>query len=182
MKEEKNVMKTYTLVADNVKAKVKIYREKEDYVSRYEVTYPKIEEATSVILGSIKEELIHSLGIKASEILDPNVIEKVKKEFSLLFLVLTVSLGVSSAMISDSLKSLVFNPLSSSLTCFVKICELLVGVSWLVLLIRIILEAFRIQRRHAPLFLKKQPTIYLKMELHRRSNPAGKVRNNLSFF
>ncbi|HDI02646.1 MAG TPA: hypothetical protein ENF95_00760, partial [Candidatus Aenigmarchaeota archaeon] len=80
MKEEKNVMKTYTLVADNVKAKVKIYREKEDYVSRYEVTYPKIEEATSVILGSIKEELIHSLGIKASEILDPNVIEKVKKE------------------------------------------------------------------------------------------------------
>ncbi len=80
MKEGKNVMKTYTLVADNVKAKVKIYREKEDYVSRYEVTYPKIEEATSVILGSIKEELIHSLGIKASEILDPNVIEKVKKE------------------------------------------------------------------------------------------------------
>ena len=85
-----------------------------------------------------------------------NILEKAKKEFCLLFLVLTVSLGVSSAMISDSLKSLVFNPLSSSLTCFVKICELLVGVSWLVLLIRIILEAFRIQRKHAPLFLVKK--------------------------
>ena len=74
------IKKSYVLVADNVKANVRIYREKEDYVSRYEMTYPEIKEATSLVLGTIKEELIRSLGIKGSEILDPQVIEKVKKE------------------------------------------------------------------------------------------------------
>jgi len=77
---EEKIKKSYFLLADNVKADVKIYRKREDYVSRYDITYPEIKEATSALLGSIKGELIRSLGIKGSEILDPQIMEKVKEE------------------------------------------------------------------------------------------------------
>lgn len=78
--ETKLKEKNYTLIADNVKASVYIYHKKKDYVSRYEITYPQIKEGTSAILGSIKQELIRSIGVKGREVLDPQIIEKIKKE------------------------------------------------------------------------------------------------------
>lgn len=79
-KIERPKEKKYVLIADNVKANVNVYRKKEDYVSRYDISYPEIKEATSLVLGSIKEELIRSIGIKGREVLDPQIIEKIKEE------------------------------------------------------------------------------------------------------
>ncbi|MCK4634719.1 MAG: type II/IV secretion system ATPase subunit [Candidatus Aenigmarchaeota archaeon] len=78
--EKETTKKSYILVADNVKADVKIYMKKEDYVSRYDINYPKIKEGTSAVLGSIKQELIKSIGIKGREVLDPQIIEKIKAD------------------------------------------------------------------------------------------------------
>lgn len=93
---KEKIKKSYVLIADNVKANVKISRREKDYVSRYSIIYPKIKEATSAILGSIKEELIRSLGVKGSEILDPQIMEKIKEE----------SLGKSEELIKKHLPKL----------------------------------------------------------------------------
>jgi len=82
-------------------------------------------------------------------------LEKVKKELSLLFVIVTVSLGVSSAMVSDGLNALIFNPSFSSLIWLVKFCELLIGVFWLILSVKLVFEVLRIQRNHMFLFLKE---------------------------
>ena len=83
-------------------------------------------------------------------------LEKAKREFFLLFVVMIVSLGVSSAMVSDSLNALIFNPSSSLLMWLVKFCEFLVGVFWLIVLIKLAFEVLRIQRNYMFLFLIKE--------------------------
>ena len=66
-----------------------------------------------------------------------------------------VSLGVSSAMVSDGLNTLIFNPSSSLLVWLVKFCEFLVGGFWLFVLIKLAFEVLRIQRNYMFLFLIK---------------------------
>jgi len=76
----KSKEKRYEIHADNVKAEVIIYHKKDDYVPTYELIYPKIKEATVAILNSIREDLIRSIGIGGREILDPKVMEDVRKK------------------------------------------------------------------------------------------------------
>jgi len=83
-------------------------------------------------------------------------LEKAKRDFSLLFLVLIVSLGVSPAMISDSLSTLFFSHFSASFTYIIKIFELLIGILWLVLTIKVTFEALKIQRKYTYLFFTRK--------------------------
>ncbi len=71
----------YKITVDNVSASVTILRKPEEYTPIYEISFPKISEATEAVLDSIRERLIESVKIKISEILDPRAIEDIKKRF-----------------------------------------------------------------------------------------------------
>lgn len=71
----------YKLSVDNVSASVNILRKPEEYTPVYEISFPKVSEATEAVLDSIRERLIESVKIKISEILDPKALEDVKKRF-----------------------------------------------------------------------------------------------------
>ncbi len=71
----------YMITVDNVSASVLITRRPEEYMPLYEISFPKISEATEAMLDSIRERLIESVKIKISEILDPKALEDMKKRF-----------------------------------------------------------------------------------------------------
>ncbi|MFB6075843.1 MAG: type II/IV secretion system ATPase subunit [Candidatus Aenigmatarchaeota archaeon] len=73
--------KNYKVIANHVKAEVSIYQTKEDYVPRYDIKFPEVEESTQAILDSIKEDLIENVGIKARETLDSKAMEDIKVRF-----------------------------------------------------------------------------------------------------
>ena len=72
---------SYTIVADNVPAKVDIIIKPEEYTPIYEVKFPTIEPATQAVLNSLKERLIEIVKIEISEILDPKAMEEIKQRF-----------------------------------------------------------------------------------------------------
>lgn len=71
----------YKIVVDNVSASVTVLRKPEEFMPIYEISFPKISEATEAILDSIRESLIENVKVKISEILDPNALEDVKRRF-----------------------------------------------------------------------------------------------------
>lgn len=71
----------YMITVDNISAAVLITRRPEEYMPLYEISFPKISEATEAMLDSIRERLIESVKIKISEILDPKALEDMKKRF-----------------------------------------------------------------------------------------------------
>jgi flagellar protein FlaI len=75
------ILGSYTVVADNVPAKIEIMKRPEEYTPVYEVRFPTIEPATQAILDSLKEKLIEVVKIEISEILDPKVMEEIKQRF-----------------------------------------------------------------------------------------------------
>jgi flagellar protein FlaI len=74
-------LQSYTIVADNVPARVDIIKRPEEYTPVYEVKFPTIEPATQAVLEAIKERLIEIVKIEISEILDPKVMEDIKNRF-----------------------------------------------------------------------------------------------------
>ncbi|RLJ03533.1 MAG: CpaF family protein [Candidatus Aenigmatarchaeota archaeon] len=77
----KNLMKEYTVTADNVEATVKIFQEPADYVPTYGLIFPEIKSATEAVMDQIRDELITKLKITGREILDPEAMERIKKNF-----------------------------------------------------------------------------------------------------
>ena len=67
----------YPVEADGVKAEVKIQIDDEN-VKRYNLITPKISKPTSVLLTTIRTDLITEVKVSASEILDPKVINSLK--------------------------------------------------------------------------------------------------------
>lgn len=92
MKETKN----YSIVVDNVPATVKIARDPEEFVPIYSLSFPSIEPATKAVLDSVRERLITELEIKPLEIINPEVMGKLKADF----------LNKSLRMIGDELPHL----------------------------------------------------------------------------
>jgi flagellar protein FlaI len=74
-------LQSYTIVADNVPARVDIIKRPEEYTPVYEVKFPTIEPATQAVLEALKERLIEIVKIEISEILDPKVMENIKNRF-----------------------------------------------------------------------------------------------------
>jgi flagellar protein FlaI len=72
---------SYTIIADNVPAKVDIIVKPEEYTPIYEIKFPTIEPATQAVLSSLKEKLIEIVKIEISEILDPKAMEEIKQRF-----------------------------------------------------------------------------------------------------
>jgi flagellar protein FlaI len=72
---------SYTIIADNVPAKVDIIVKPEEYTPIYEIKFPTIEPATQAVLNSLKERLIEIVKIEISEILDPKAMEEIKQRF-----------------------------------------------------------------------------------------------------
>jgi flagellar protein FlaI len=72
---------SYTIIADNVPAKVDIILKPEEYTPIYEIKFPTIEPATQAVLNSLREKLIEIVKIEISEILDPKAMEEIKQRF-----------------------------------------------------------------------------------------------------
>ena len=72
---------TYELVVDNIRSKVRIYNDPKEFVTIYNLEYPKIEPATEALLDSVRERLITDLEILPSETLDPEKIAELKEKF-----------------------------------------------------------------------------------------------------
>jgi len=80
--EEKTLDK-YEVVADNVPAKITIIRTKEEFVPMYKMSFPRVEPATQAVLDAVRERMItEELEIKPLEILNPEELERLKKEFA----------------------------------------------------------------------------------------------------
>ncbi len=79
--DEGEVLKTYRIEVDNVKATIRIVRRSGDYVPNYEVEYPKMMEATSIVLDTIREQLIEKVVINPRDILNQKMMEGVKQRF-----------------------------------------------------------------------------------------------------
>ena len=75
------ILGSYTIIADNVPAKIEIIKRPEEYTPVYDVKFPTIEPATQAVLDSLKERLIDIVKIEISEILDPKVMEEIKQRF-----------------------------------------------------------------------------------------------------
>lgn len=75
------IKKTYRIEVDNVKATVRIILKPEEYVPIYDVEYPKMQEATSIVIDTIREELIEKVSISPREILNTKLMEGLKQRF-----------------------------------------------------------------------------------------------------
>jgi flagellar protein FlaI len=77
-----SMLSAYGFRSEGLPVEVKIYRKREDFVPRYEVTIPGIAEGTKLILETkLKGELVTEVKLDISEILDPKKFEEVKAKF-----------------------------------------------------------------------------------------------------
>ena len=75
MKEE------YVVEADEIPAKITITTETDDYVPRYFINRPKIEEPTEAFLSNVKEKLIMEVNLTEEEYVSSSKLEDVKQKF-----------------------------------------------------------------------------------------------------
>ena len=80
IKKKLEVIEQYNVVADQVRAVVKISGEKGKAL-RYELFLPKCSPATLALLEEIRHQLVTEVAISAAEILDPKIIIKLKEQF-----------------------------------------------------------------------------------------------------
>ncbi|MBI5355255.1 MAG: hypothetical protein HZB68_02250, partial [Candidatus Aenigmarchaeota archaeon] len=80
-RKTEEIKKTYRIEIDNVKATVRIILKPEEYVPIYDVEYPKMQEATSVVIDTIREELIEKVSVSPREILNSKLMEGLKQRF-----------------------------------------------------------------------------------------------------
>jgi len=74
------IRERYQINSEGVNVEISI--EKDQFELIYKIDKPKINKPTSVLLQELKHRLITEVTITTPEILDPNVIEQVKKRFS----------------------------------------------------------------------------------------------------
>ncbi|MFH0835951.1 MAG: ATPase, T2SS/T4P/T4SS family [Candidatus Micrarchaeota archaeon] len=75
-----NVLDEYTVVSENVPAKIIISRKDKEYLDSYDVVHTRIKEPTKVVLDYLKEKIIEGVDLKVSELLDPRSADDVKKK------------------------------------------------------------------------------------------------------
>jgi flagellar protein FlaI len=76
-----SVIEDYSMVVDNVNARIRIKRAPYEYVPIYDITYPVIEEPTKVALDELRERLINEIIVEPTEIVTPQELENLKKKF-----------------------------------------------------------------------------------------------------
>jgi flagellar protein FlaI len=75
------ILEKYEIRLNDVSAKVKIIRIKNEFVPIYHLIFPKIEEATEAALDSVREKLLMDIILKPEETSNKEDLEKLKKEF-----------------------------------------------------------------------------------------------------
>ena len=71
----------YTVESDKVPAKVTVEEHEDDYVSHYNISRPRIKEATGALLNKVREELVKEVQISSKEFIDSKELDKVKEKF-----------------------------------------------------------------------------------------------------
>lgn len=71
----------YRVNVDNVPAKITILSSLKEFVPIYHLSFPRVEPATKAVLDSIRERMVTELDIKPMEIINPEEMGKLKKEF-----------------------------------------------------------------------------------------------------
>lgn len=74
------VMDEYEITSDGRKITVKIIQS--DYMLQYRLALPTIDAGTLALLDDVKERLIAGIEMKTSEVLDPKLMDALKKEFT----------------------------------------------------------------------------------------------------
>lgn len=75
------VMKRYTVEADKVEANVTILRKKEDYVPHYNILLPRAMPGTAALLEAVRNELVKTIEVSPTEMLDLRLMESIKTRF-----------------------------------------------------------------------------------------------------
>lgn len=78
--EREKIIEEYEIVADEVKVRVQV-KKTPAVGMEYELTVPQVEEGTEALLDEVKHELVTEITISTAEILDPKVIESLKRKF-----------------------------------------------------------------------------------------------------
>ncbi|MCD6591107.1 MAG: CpaF family protein [Candidatus Aenigmarchaeota archaeon] len=76
------IAEDYNVKYQSLEARVRIYHDPNEYVPRYEITFPKIEEATRAVLDCIREKIITEITFKTEDILNPEETEGIQKNFT----------------------------------------------------------------------------------------------------
>ncbi|MBU0898414.1 MAG: Flp pilus assembly complex ATPase component TadA [Nanoarchaeota archaeon] len=72
----------YKMEVDSVPVTVNIHHKPGEFVPIYDVSFPKLEEATQAALDSIREKMIEELIIEPSEIVDPREYKELRERFT----------------------------------------------------------------------------------------------------
>jgi len=78
--EKKGVIETYSIDSEGLKVNVLI-ASKEKQIPTYKLIFPIINPATEAVMDEIKQELITEVNITTTEILDPTIINTLRKKF-----------------------------------------------------------------------------------------------------
>jgi flagellar protein FlaI len=78
---EDKIIEAYSVMAEKIRADVKIKVTEKDFVPIYDVAMPKLEEATNILLEDIRNKLITIMRISITELMDPSTFEELKGKF-----------------------------------------------------------------------------------------------------
>jgi len=76
------ILDKYTISSDKVRMNVKVVQTSEEFVPTYNLSMPKLERGTLVLLDKIKDLVITELPIKVTELLNPKTFEQLKRKFN----------------------------------------------------------------------------------------------------
>lgn len=75
------VLDQYTISSFNVKANIEIFESKDEFTPIYNLSLPRFEKGTEMLLEDIREKIVSKTQIKSDDFLDSEGIEKLKKRF-----------------------------------------------------------------------------------------------------
>ncbi|MBD3262395.1 MAG: hypothetical protein GF334_12155 [Candidatus Altiarchaeales archaeon] len=78
-KPGERILEEYTIETEQTKNKISVVEK--NFVQEYHLLLPELDIATLALLDDIKDRLISGMEMRASEILDPEVLHRLKKEF-----------------------------------------------------------------------------------------------------
>ena len=80
-KENKRLVDSYVITADNVPAKINIYKIQDDNVPLYEISMPELGAATEAFLANLREDLADKVPLDIENAIDPKKSAKLKENF-----------------------------------------------------------------------------------------------------
>lgn len=75
------ILNKYIITSDNVRMNVKIVQSSEEFVPIYNLSVPKLERGTLILMDKIKDTVISEIPIKVTELLNPKTFEDLKRKF-----------------------------------------------------------------------------------------------------